>query len=218
MRRHRIKKRRKSSAVWVLLFITLFVLVIAGIFRVENAISPYAEMQSEQAVRNTANRIITETVSEYITENNYTYSDFASVIYGSDGKPVSIEAVSGNINIVQSELASEINKRLINEKNAATAKIPVGSLSGSYLLAGRGFDIDVRICPAGEASVKLKSSFDSAGVNQTRHSIYAEISASLISSIPLYSFETEQSFEFLIAESIIVGDVPEYAVKAWSGL
>lgn len=212
MKRYRRKNRR---SLIVLTVTVIAVLLIAVAVRIETAVRVSAEIQAEQVARHSANSIITETVSDYIAENEYTYGDFATVVYGSDSRAVSIEALSGNINRVQSELAEEINKRLSDNKKTS-AEIAVGSLSGSYLLAGRGNSIKVRICPVGDAEVKLKSSFDSVGNNQTRHRIYAEISANLISSIPLYSFETSENFEFLIAETIIVGDVPDYAVKAWS--
>ena len=210
----RYRRKNKRSVIAVTIIIIAIILIIVAV-RIETAVRPSAEIQAEQVARQSANRIITETVSDYITENEYTYSDFAAVIYDENGRTASIEALSGNINRVQSELATEINKRLSDNKQT-TAEIAVGSLSGSYLLAGRGSKINVRICPVGDAAVTLKSTFDSAGTNQTRHRIYAEISANLISSIPLYSFETEENFEFLIAETIIVGDVPDYAVKAWS--
>ncbi len=212
MKRYRRKNKR---SVIILTVIIIAVLLIIVAVRIEIAVRPSAEIQAEQAARHSANRIITETVSDYIAENEYTYGDFATVLYDENGRTASIEALSGNINRVQSELASEINRRL-SDNNETSAEIAVGSLSGSYLLAGRGNSIKVRICPVGEAEVRLKSTFDSAGTNQTVHRIYAEISANLISSIPLYSFETEENFEFLIAETIIVGDVPDYAVKAWS--
>lgn len=212
MKRYRRKNKRSVIAVAVIIVAVLLIIVAV---KVETAVRPSAEIQAEQAARHLASRIINETVSDYITKNEYTYSDFATVFYDENGRAASIEALSGNINRVQSEIATEINRRLSDNKQTS-AEIAVGSLSGSYLLAGRGNSIKVRICPVGDAEVKLKSTFDSAGNNQTRHRIYAEISANLISSIPLYSFETTENFEFLIAETIIVGDVPDYAVKAWS--
>lgn len=212
MKRHRRKNSRFVIALVITVVAVLMIITAVGI---ETAVRPSAEMQAEQVARQSAHRIITETVSDYIAENEYTYSDFAVVLYSENGRVASIEAMSANINRVQSEIASEINRRMA-DNNQVSAEIAVGSLSGSYLLAGRGSKINVRICPVGDAEVTLKSTFDSAGNNQTRHRIYAEISANLISSVPLYSFETSESFEFLIAESIIVGNVPDYAVKAWS--
>ena len=148
--------------------------------------------------------------SDIIEKNEYTYSDFAAVLYDENGRASSVEALTVNINRVQAELSEEINRRFA-ENSDADAKIAMGSLSGSYLLSGRGPMISVRVCPVGKASVSLKSTFDSAGINQTRHRIYAEISMELISSLPIYSFETTENFELLIAETIIVGDVPDFS-------
>lgn len=213
--KRRNRKKGKFRKVSLLIISFILIILLISVFRMEKAVRPMAEMQSRQTARLTANKIISETIADYISENNYTYSDFAVVLYDNSGRTASIEALSENINRVQSELTSEINNNL-SENGKASARISLGSLSGSYLLSGRGPEVKIKICPAGDASVKLKSSFDSAGINQTRHRIYAEISADFISSIPLYSFETEENFELLLAETIIVGDVPEYAVKAWS--
>lgn len=202
--------------VSIIIVFSIIIILLISVLRMEKAVRPMAEMQSKHTARLTANKIISETVADYISENKYTYSDFAVVLYDNSGRTASIEALSENINRVQSELTSEINNNLA-ESGEASAKISLGSLSGSYLLSGRGPKVKIKICPTGDATVTLKSSFDSAGINQTRHRIYAEISADFISSIPLYSFETEENFELLLAETIIVGDVPEYAVKAWNG-
>lgn len=215
MKRHRRKRHDLRFSIGFAFVATIIIIVTAILLSIEKSVKPVAELQAEQVAKNTANRIITETVSAYVEANEYTYSDFATVLYDTDGHAVSVEALTANINRVQSELANQINKKLLDNKQTS-AKIALGSLSGSYLLAGRGSEVTVRICPVGDAVVTLKSTFDSAGVNQTRHRIYADISANLISSIPLYSFETSESFEFLIAETIIVGNVPDYAVKAWS--
>lgn len=215
MKRHHRKRHDLRFSIGFAFVATIIIIVTVIVCSIEKSVKPVAELQAEQVAKNTANRIITETVSAYVAENEYTYSDFATVLYDADGRAVSVEALTANINRVQSELANQINKKLMDNKQTS-AKIALGSLSGSYLLAGRGSEVTVRICPVGDAVVTLKSTFDSAGVNQTRHRIYADISANLISSIPLYSFETSENFEFLIAETIIVGSVPDYAVKAWS--
>jgi len=37
------------------------------------------------------------------------------------------------------------------------------------------------------------------------------------SSLPLYSFDTKSEFEFLIAQTVIVGDVPDNILGSASG-
>jgi sporulation protein YunB len=138
----------------------------------------------------------------------YTYSDFAAVLYDETGKAVSIETITYNINKVQSGLSTAINSEF-EKNNIASAEIPIGSLSGSYLLAGKGPCLRIRICPSDTAEISLTSSFEPAGVNQTCHRISAVVTADITSSLPLYSFSETVSFEFLLAENIIVGEVPD---------
>lgn len=210
-RKRRLSGRAKLGAF---LFAVIAVLFVIALVRTDKAVRPVAAQQAEHYSKLTANKIISSAVSEYLSENRYTYSDFAAVLYDESGRAVSIEAVSYNINKVQSELSLLINSEFMNSGDTS-AEIPLGSLTDSYLLAGKGPHIRLRICPAREASVRLTSSFCSAGVNQTCHRISAVVTADINSSIPLYSFSTETSFEFLLAENIIVGEVPESSLNFW---
>lgn len=214
-----MKRRRKKSLnhthITVVLIITAIIIFTVFAVWTDKAVRPVASMQAEHFSLLTTNESIEQAVSEYLEKNSCTYSDFSAVIYDESGRPAAIEAIPYNINKVQSELALMINREL--EKNSKdSVKIPLGSLTDSYMLAGKGPYIRLRICPAQKASVKLKSSFTSAGNNQTCHRISAEVTAEIKSSLPLYNFETTAEFEFLLAESIIVGEVPENARYAWN--
>lgn len=207
--KRKYSRRAKFGAVILTLIIILFA---AAVIKTEKAVQPIAVQQAEHYSKLTANNIISEAVAEYLDENRYTYSDFAAVLYDESGRAVSIEAVTYNINKVQSELSLLINSKFAESANTTT-KIPIGSLTRSYLLVGKGPSVRLRICPAREASVKLTSSFAGAGVNQTCHRISVKVTVDINSSIPLYSFSTQAEFEFLLAENIIVGEVPEIAAN-----
>lgn len=164
-----------------------------------------------------ASEAIGSAVSDYIVGEHFAYSDLAAVLYDSSGRAASVEALPVSINRVQSELAVLINDRL-ERSSDEYAEIALGSLTGSYLLAGKGPRLRIRVCPAANAQVELRSSFDSAGLNQTRHRIFAIVTADIASSLPLYSYSSTVSFEFLLAESVIVGDVPDISRYAWNEL
>ncbi len=208
MRKRKRRRLKGRARVRALIFTIISVLLVTAVIKTEKAVKPVAAQQAEHYSKLTANRIISRTVSDYLSENQYTYSDFAAVLYDEAGRAVSIEAVTYNINKVQSELSMRINSEFAGSAGAP-AEIPLGSLTNSYLLAGKGPHIRLRICPAREADVRLTSSFTSAGVNQTCHRISAVVTADIKSSIPLYTFSAEAAFEFVLAEKIIVGDVPE---------
>ncbi len=206
MRKRNNHKKHKVFIVPVTAFLILVIFLIGSI---EKNIAPSAVRQGEYYSRLTANKIINKAVSDYLKENQYQYNDFSAVLYDENGKAVSIESLTGNINKVQSDLVLRISEELSENKNIKV-KIPIGSLTDSYLLAGKGFSVPLNICSAGNVDVKLKSEFTSAGINQTCHRISAVVSTEINSSIPLYSFSSEAEFEFLIAENVLVGEVPGY--------
>lgn len=210
-RRRRLNGRAKFGAF---IFIIIIVLFIIALIKTDKAVRPVAIQQAEYYSKLAANRMVSSTVSEYLDENRYTYNDFAAVLYDESGKAVSIEAVTYNINKVQSDISLLLNSYFMKTGDTS-AEIPLGSLTDSYLLAGKGPHIRLRICPAREAQVQLTSSFTTAGINQTCHRISIKITTEINSSIPLYSFSTEVNFEFLLAENIIVGEVPENSMNFW---
>ena len=209
-------RRKRLSNYRIIAISSIFLVILLIVFAVwiDKAVRPVASVQAEHLSLLETNRTVEEAVSDYISTENCSYSDFVTVKYDSSGRVASVEARTQNINKVQSEIALEINNRL--EKTVSYATVPVGSLTGSYFLAGKGMKIRLRICPAGKADVRLKSEFTSAGNNQTCHRISAEVSADIKSSLPIYDFETHTDFEFLLAESIIVGEVPEKSICAWN--
>lgn len=211
-RRKRFSSRAKLGAI---LLAVIIILLSAALISAEKAVKSVAVIQAEYFSKLSANKIISSAVADYLNENRYTYSDFAVVLYNEEGKAVSVEAVTYNINKVQSELTLHINNRF-SESGDTSAEIPLGSLTDSYLLAGKGPHIRLRICTAGDASVSLTSEFIPAGMNQTCHRISALVTAEIKSSIPLYTFCTQTSFEFLLAENVIVGDVPDSTLSVWS--
>ena len=205
--RYRRRKRHSKGfwRIWAVIVVSALVIVLA--VRADRAVRPTARMQAQHFAEVCAQNIIEKAAADYLSANELQYCDFAAVLYDENGRAVSVETLPYCINRVQTQLGLTVNERLA-ETGRISHKIPIGSLTGSYLLAGKGPSLKVRICPEGKADVAIKSDFESAGINQTRHRISAVITAEVTSSLPLYSFDSQVSFEFLLAETVIIGDVP----------
>ncbi|MBR6243700.1 MAG: sporulation protein YunB [Ruminococcus sp.] len=206
--RYHFRRRRRIKLRLPVIIAAAAALTVLIAVRTERAVRPVAEVQACHYAELATDRIIEKAVSDYIDKNQFTYGDFAAVLYDGTGAVLSVETLPMNINRCQAELTALINERLEKE-TSAPVRIPVGSLTGSYILSGKGPEIKIRICPARKAEVSLKSSFTSAGNNQTCHRISAIVKADIRSSVPLYDFETQTGFEFLLAENIIIGKVPD---------
>ena len=87
--------------------------------------------------------------------------------------------------------------------------IPIGTLSGSPLLAGRGPELHVRMQSVGSASARFHNTFSAAGINQTRHQIILEVDVDMSILLPMIETATRVSNEISVGETVIVGGVPQ---------
>lgn len=65
---------------------------------------------------------------------------------------------------------------------------------------------------SGSAETEFKSEFQSGGMNQTIHNLSLSITTDITVLIPPASENTSVSTDVVIAETVIVGEVPDYAL------
>ena len=67
----------------------------------------------------------------------------------------------------------------------------------------------MKVVPVGGVQTEFHTEFETSGINQTRHKVYMTVTAWIRVVIPTQAREIEVSNNLLLAESIIVGSVPE---------
>ena len=89
-------------------------------------------------------------------------------------------------------------------------KISLGTLSGMPILTEKGPDLTFELKPVGSVSCDLKSNFISAGINQTNHKLFLLVNSDILVIIPgLKDKKIKTQSTVLLAESIIIGEVPD---------
>ena len=124
------------------------------------------------------------------------------------GRVAALESNMAAFNRLRSQIADEILRRL-SEVSTSELSIPVGTLTGSTLLAGRGPCIRVRMQAVGSTDASLRNAFSAAGINQTRHQILLSVDVYTSILLPGFTASTKVSNEIAVAETVIVGSVPE---------
>ncbi len=164
--------------------------------------------------RYTTEAVITDLVLTTINEELDTaneqieYSDLVEVTYSENGRVTSVKSNTPLINRLKTDLVTVINETL-KENRTDTTYLSFGTLIGIPFLQGSGPAVEMRSEPKGYANAVFISEFTDAGINQTRHRIVMKTTVTAVSFIPLYTVETTVSTDFLIAETIIVGEIPE---------
>lgn len=154
--------------------------------------------------------LILKTINEELdtAEERIEYSDLVEVTYSENGRVTSVKSNTPLINRLKTDLVTVINETL-KENRTDTTYLSLGTLIGIPFLQGSGPAVEMRSEPKGYANAVFISEFTDAGINQTRHRIVMKTTVTAVSFIPLYTVETTVSTDFLIAETIIVGEIPE---------
>jgi len=162
---------------------------------------------AEAHARSIGARVVGEAINEEIAMSDLTYDDLISFEKAADGKISALKTNIMTVNRLKSTLAVVILDKLavIDDVNLY---IPVGNLLNGEFLSGRGPRIEIILIPVGSVVTDIRNVFTSAGINQTRHQIMLDVWVS-VSIIMPFSVETTDIFTSVsIAETIIVGDVP----------
>lgn len=126
---------------------------------------------------------------------------------GADGRVLSVSADAAKMNRLKARIIASVQKKL-DEETGPVSEIPLGTLLGCELLHGRGPLVPLKLTLAGNVSAEFQSTFESAGINQTRHRITLDVGANVYSFLPGFDAATEVTTSVLMEETIIVGTVP----------
>ncbi len=196
----------------ILPFLLIIAIVILWI-RLDHAIRPYAEKICLYECRSMTAQVVSESVADALSTLSGMELSPAAVSYDDNGNITAIHTSPDAVNIVQTVLLEELNTALQEQKHAEFS-VHFGTLTGMHTLTGKGAEIPLRYLPVGGAQVQLQSEFSSAGINQTIHTLTAEITIHAGCSVPLYQADTTEAFTYLLAETVIVGDVPSVSWRA----
>jgi len=184
----------------VALFTTPFTIVERNL---KETILAMARVRAEQA----AIRAVQEAVNEKLAKA-VEYKDLIYIRTDNRGRVVLMQANTIKINNLAADTTLEIQKTLA-KLEGTVIPIPIGQALNSKILASYGPKIKVTLVPMGTVKVKVEDDFQQAGINQTRHRLYLHVFSRVKIVIPLVSDTVEVASQIPIAETIIVGEVPQ---------
>lgn len=169
---------------------------------------PLLESLATTRVSNAVTRIVTEAVDEAVQSGDIRYETLTTLEKDSEGRITALHSNMAAFNRLQADILDVVLAR-IDQVSARELSIPVGTLTGSALLAGRGPRVSVRMESVGSSTAWFENQFISAGINQTRHNIVLHIDVDVSILLPGFTAVTRVSNSFTVAETVIVGSVPD---------
>lgn len=159
-------------------------------------------------VTNMVGQVVTAAVSDTLANGEISYSNLITLEKGDGGSITALHSNMAEFNRLQSGITQDVLNRL-GQVSDTDLVIPVGTLTGSALLVGRGPSVRVKMQSVGSCSAHFENQFDQAGINQTTHRILLCVDVSMSILLPGFRTSTQVSNSFSVAETVIVGAVPD---------
>ena len=205
----RLRYLRLTGRQRVGIWLTLLVLaLLAAVVSLLWHLKPVMTSMATARVSNLVNRIVSAAVNEAVENGSIDYQNFVIFEKDETGHITALRSNVAEVNRMQGQITDEILHRL-SEVATSELEIPLGTLTGSALLAGRGPSIFVRMQAVGSASAAFRNQFTAAGINQTRHQIFLDVDVYMSILLPGMKTSTRVSNEIAVAETVIVGGVPD---------
>lgn len=169
-----------------------------------------------KAVNQISLAVVEETDSN-LGQFQMTYQDFVDVRMDSGGLVTSLSFRTAESARFKRSVLEGLVMRL-ESIDPDLLSVPMGNLTGIVLFSAKGPSVRVRVQSIGGVTAKYRSEFTSAGLNQTKHSIYLDLSITVYLLIPGKIVPVEVVEQVCVAETVIVGQVPDSYLNLRDGV
>jgi sporulation protein YunB len=192
----------------VLLLLVAAVLIALLCAGLDARAKPQIHALASTAARQQASASITEAVQRVLAEEQVTYDRLVTIgaSGAGEGGIRSIETNAMEVNLLRGKINAAAEEAV--SLRDARLRLPLGALLGSDLFAGSGPKLSVPLTMTGHALSDIRSDLTSSGVNQTMHRILMDLCVTLSVILPGEIVTTEISVTVCLAETVIVGNVP----------
>lgn len=150
---------------------------------------------------------VNDTVRRIMSEGNYSYDYFVSIEKDNEGNVAAISANMSRINAVSAQILSEVVEAA--ENGVLKIKVPLGNLLGSNILMGKGPEVPIEVITLTSSFIDIENELISTGINQAKHKIILKVDVDVDILVPWDLLTTRVESHVLIAETVIVGRVPD---------
>ena len=218
VKHRRMRHRRKSvpipkpskktvrRCVALLLAAGLLWSLVRVVVYVRDLSSAMAMSDAEDIVVGTIN----EAVIDILRSGDYGYDYFVTQDKDQAGNIVSLDTNMSRVNAFSSQLLYEVAKL---DREAIPIHIPMGNLVGSSLLLSKGPNLEIEMIMLTSAHIEFQSQMQAAGINQTEHRLVLRVVVDIDVLVPWGRISSQVVREVIIAETVIVGNVPNMYVN-----
>ena len=199
--------RRKFNFLLIRLLLLAFIILVT-LALLRSRVYPVLRSLAETQVKNTASDLINDAIAEQIATGNIQYDRIVYFEKDLNGRITALKTNIGEINRLKTDVLNIINDEILSTDESSLG-VALGSLFLPEFLSGKGPKLPVRILVIRNSEADFYSDFSEAGINQTLHKLNMEVFLDVTVLVLGSTTEFTISSHMVVAETVIVGDVPE---------
>ena len=196
-----VRKIAKTVAILALLAAAALI-----VFRLRY--DPVIRVLAQTQVKNTTSNLINDAVNRQIAAGNIQYDRIVYFEKDLNGSITALKTNMSEINRLKTEILDAINAEIL-AVDTSDIGISLGSLLLPEFFSGRGPQIPVSILSVRNSDAEFSSEFSQAGINQTIHRINMAVTVDVTVLVLGQAQSFTVSSQVVVAETIIVGQVPD---------
>lgn len=173
---------------------------------------PVRELAQTQVI-NTTSDLINDAIDQQMAAGDIQYDRIVYFEKNLDGGITALKTNMSEVNRLKTNTLNIINDEIL-ALDQSDLGVPVGSIFLPEFFSGRGVTIPVQIIAIRNSDAYFESHFTQAGINQTLH----RLNMCVLVDVSILVLGRSASFtvtsEVVVAETIIIGDVPDTFLQA----
>lgn len=151
-------------------------------------------------------------VEKLLSKSAPSYSELVNINYSNSNTITGITTNIVKMNLFKSQVTNAINSEF-NAMSKTEIPVSLGTASGIVLFSGFGPHITIDVGFSSSTVTDFKNVFESAGINQTQHSVMLCVETTVMLSLAGRRIPKTIKTSFCVAQTVIVGSVPNVMVE-----
>lgn len=193
----------------IILVIVVFVL---GFLYLQFSVAPLIVELAKARVDNRASYIINEAIETQMQSDDIDYDNIVYLEKDINGNITALKTNINEVNRLKTQILSVMDDLLL-DLDVNEIGIPLGSLILPELFSGSGPLLPVKVMSVSASDAEFHNAFSEAGINQTAHRMMMDVTITMTVLTPIGTQSVTVTSAVVVAETVIVGSVPESYVN-----
>jgi len=200
----RVRRRHRRA----LILLVVGIVFVLAILYLQVCVAPLIVELAKARVDNRASYIINEAIETQMQSEDIDYENIVYLEKDVNGNITALKTNINEVNRLKTQILSIIDTMLL-DLDVNEIGIPIGSLIFPELFSGTGPKLPVKVMSVSASDAEFHNAFSEAGINQTAHRIMMDVTITMTVLTPVGAQSITVSSAVVVAETVIVGGVPE---------